>query len=93
MGRLVFYGHVLLKIHKDMLRIYLDSNVYRYIKPKHPSFNKDLNSLMDALAGELLFIYSGAHLDDLKTSVDPYRTEDLKLMEKYVNTNYLFETR
>jgi hypothetical protein len=43
---------------------------------------------MDALVGELLFIYSGAHLDDLKTSADPYRTEDLKLMEKYVNTNY-----
>jgi hypothetical protein len=71
-----------------MLRIYLDSNVYRYIKSNHPSYNKDLHSLMDALIGDLLFIYSGAHLDDLKTSVDPYRTEDLKLMEKYVNTNY-----
>ena len=71
-----------------MLRIYLDSNVYRYIKPKHPSDNKDLHSLMDELVGELLFIYSSAHLDDLKTSADPYRTEDLKLMEKYVNTNY-----
>jgi hypothetical protein len=43
---------------------------------------------MDAMAGEVLFIYSGAHLDDLKTSVDPYREEDLKLIEKYVNTNY-----
>lgn len=71
-----------------MLRIYLDSNVFRYIKPKHPSYNKELHSLMDALAGEVLFIYSDAHLDDLKTSVDPYREEDLKLMEKYVGTNY-----
>lgn len=71
-----------------MLRIYLDSNVYRYIKPTHPSYNKELHSLIYALADELLFIYSGAHLDDLKTSIDPYRTEDLKLMEKYVNTNY-----
>jgi hypothetical protein len=71
-----------------MLRVYLDSNVFRYIKPQHPSYNKELHSLMDALIGEVLFIYSGAHLDDLKMSVDPYREEDLKLMEKYVNTNY-----
>ncbi len=71
-----------------MLRIYLDSNVYRYIKPNHPSYNRELHSLMDELVGESLFIYSSAHLDDLKTSADPYRTEDLKLMEKYVNTNY-----
>lgn len=73
-----------------MLRIYLDSNVYRYIKANHPSYNKDLLSFMDTLVGEVLFIYSGAHLDDLKTSVDPYRTEDLKLMQKYVSTNYFF---
>lgn len=43
---------------------------------------------MEALRGEVLFIYSGAHLDDLKNSPKEYRDQDLKLMEDYVGDNY-----
>src|SRR5690606_33101901 len=73
-----------------MLSIYLDSNVFRYIKPNHPSYNKELRELMDKLKDDVLFIYSGAHLDDLKDSPRQYIEEDLLLMTEYVKDNYFY---
>lgn len=73
-----------------MIRIYLDSNVFRYIKHSHPSYNRELHDLMDKLKDEVLFIYSGAHLDDLKDSTQEYRIEDLSLMAIFVKDHFFF---
>lgn len=73
-----------------MARIYCDSNVYRVIKPSHPSFNASLLQTMEALRGKLLFVYSDAHLDDLRDSIPSYRDADLLLMDRYVEDNYFY---
>lgn len=73
-----------------MIRIYLDSNIFRYIKPSHPTYNKELHELMDKLKDDVLFIYSGAHLDDLKDSTKEFIEEDLSIMTGYVKDNYFY---
>jgi hypothetical protein len=72
-----------------MHRVYCDSNVYRILKTSHPSFNLDLLKTFSDLNDILLFIYSDAHLDDLKQSSDKAKTdEDLLLIGDYCKDNY-----
>lgn len=71
-----------------MLRIYCDSNVYRYLKPGHPSYSHDLLELFEALKDKMIFTFSDAHLDDLKDSIREYAVEDLELMGRYTRDNY-----
>ncbi len=72
------------------MRFYLDSNVFQYIKPEHPSYNKELHAVMDSLASEVLFIFSCAHLEDLKNCTKEQRESDLELMSRYVRDNYFY---
>ena len=71
-----------------MLRIYCDSNIYRYLNPKHPSFTSSLLNVFEDLKDIMLFSFSDAHLDDLKDSPKEYSEQDLLLMGKYVKDNY-----
>lgn len=73
-----------------MIRVYLDSNIFRYIKPTYQLYNKELHSLIDSLVGKVLFIYSGTHLEDLKDSPENFRLIDLHHMSQYVLDNYFF---
>jgi hypothetical protein len=71
-----------------MIRIYCDSNIYRYLNPKHPSYNNELKDVFDSLKGKMLFTFSDAHLDDLKGSPTELAEADLLRMGEYVDDNY-----
>lgn len=71
-----------------MHRVYFDSNIFRILKSSHPSYNNDLFLACEEIKQKLLFCFSDAHLDDLKNSVQPYLSEDLALIEKFVGDNY-----
>jgi hypothetical protein len=72
-----------------MLRVYCDSNVYRLIKPRHPSFSVDLLRTVSDLKKFLLFVFSDAHLDDLKSGIDKAKIdEDLEIIGEYCKDNY-----
>lgn len=71
-----------------MIRIYCDSNIYRYLKPEHPSYSHALLDVFEALKDKMLFTFSDAHLDDLKDSKPEYALKDLELMGRYVKDNY-----
>jgi hypothetical protein len=58
------------------------------MKPEHPSHRPELRSTADQAKGKVLFIFSDAHLVDLKTSENPYRDQDLRFMGEYVEDNY-----
>src|SRR5258708_7289977 len=72
-----------------MIRYYLDSNVFRVIKPTHRTHDAELLSLLNRLKGKVLFCYSDCHLDDLKNSEPLLRDLDLELIGGYVEDNYL----
>lgn len=72
-----------------MIRYYLDSNVFRIIKPIHRTHDAELLNLLNRLKGKVLFCYSDGHLDDLKNSEPLLRNLDLELMGSYVEDNYL----
>lgn len=71
-----------------MLRIYCDSNIYRYLNTNHPSHNPELLDVFELLRGKMLFTFSDAHLDDLKDSPLALAEIDLKLMGEYTKDNY-----
>jgi len=73
-----------------MLRYYLDSNIYRLCNPKHLKHNPKLLDLMKKLGGKILFVYSDAHLEDLKKSLKQYRDEDLDWMGQFVGDTYFY---
>jgi hypothetical protein len=71
-----------------MIRFYLDSNVFRYVKEGHPSFDPQLSETMNALKGKILYLFSDAHLDDLQESPAAFRDIDLKIIGDYCGDNY-----
>jgi hypothetical protein len=72
-----------------MHRIYCDSNIFRRLKEEHPYFDVELLKVSSDLKNVLLFIYSDAHLDDLKESIDKGKTNrDLQIIEEYCKDNY-----
>jgi hypothetical protein len=71
-----------------MIRVYCDSNIYRYLNPKHPSYSSELKDVFDSLKGKMLFTFSDAHLDDLKDSQPEFAEADLLRMGEYVDDNY-----
>ena len=71
-----------------MMRIYCDSNIYRYLNSAHPSHSAELLNLFEILKDKILFTFSDSHLDDLKDSVKEYAEKDLGLMGTYVKDNY-----
>lgn len=72
-----------------MMRIYCDSNIFRLLKERHPFHSPELKQTFEDLYNKVLFIYSEAHLDDLKNSTNrEYLEEDLSLIEQYTKDNY-----
>lgn len=71
-----------------MLRYYLDSNIFRKLKPTHGTFSEPLYNYVQSLKELVLFNFSDAHLDDLKGSTRHFLDEDLRQMEEYVQDNY-----
>ena len=72
-----------------MLRVYFDSNIFRALKVGR-QYNKDLFETVNNLKNKLLFIFSDAHLDDIRNSSEEHRNNDLVLMEDYVKDNYFY---
>jgi hypothetical protein len=72
-----------------MIRVYCDSNIFRLLKERHPSYSPELKQIFEALRDKFLFIFSDAHLDDLKDSTNiEYLEEDLAIIEAYAKDNY-----
>jgi hypothetical protein len=72
-----------------MFRIYCDNNIYQYLKKSHPKFNCGLQETLNALRDKFLFVFSDAHLDDLRNSTNEQLTkEDLLRIESYCLNNY-----
>ncbi|MDR6193098.1 hypothetical protein [Siphonobacter sp. SORGH_AS_0500] len=70
-----------------MVRVYLDSNVYRKIKQNTNSNN--LKSKLIDNDDSLLFLYSHAHIKDLHQDKTEKKFEDLDFMCQIVKDNYL----
>ncbi|HTO15750.1 MAG TPA: hypothetical protein VLZ83_08260 [Edaphocola sp.] len=71
------------------MRIYLDSNVFRFLKKKETDFYKKLEIVLNERKSNFLFCYSYAHLADLKRDKSQKKYDDLKYMEGFVDNNYL----
>lgn len=69
-----------------MTRVYIDSNVFRYLK--NPNYSKLLENLIEQKE-KLIFYYSYAHLSDLTRDKTNKKFEDLLFMEQLVDKNYL----
>ncbi|TDW48629.1 hypothetical protein EV144_103141 [Flavobacterium sp. 270] len=67
-----------------MKRVYLDSNVFRYLKQK-PDL---LESIFDVI-NSFMFYYSYAHLADLSRDKTDMKFDDLIFMENLVDQNFL----
>ncbi|MDW8852285.1 hypothetical protein SD960_19425 [Flavobacterium sp. MMLR14_040] len=67
-----------------MKRIYLDSNVFRYLKQ-----NPDLLEMTFDVINNFIFYYSYAHLADLSRDKTDKKFEDLIFMENLVDNNFL----
>lgn len=69
-----------------MTRIYLDSNIFRYLK------GDDKSTLLEKLnfsKDDLIYYYSFAHLSDLSRDKSDKKFEDLLYMEQMVDKNFL----
>jgi hypothetical protein len=71
------------------MRIYLDSNVFRFLKKRETDFYKKLEIVLNERKSNFLFCYSYAHLADLKRDKSQIKYDDLKYMESFVDNNYL----
>lgn len=71
------------------MRIYLDSNIFRFLKRKESDFYKNMESVLNERKSNFLFCYSYAHLADLKRDKSLKKYDDLKYMEGFVDNNYL----
>jgi hypothetical protein len=71
-----------------MTRYYLDSNIYRLLKPSHPHHRADVKRMLEEVHNELLIFYSDAHFDDLKDSKPEYRDKDLEVIHLYAGAHY-----
>ncbi|RTY77953.1 hypothetical protein EKL97_14870 [Flavobacterium sp. LS1P28] len=69
-----------------MTRVYIDSNVFRYLK--NPNYSRLLENLVEQ-KDKLIFYYSYAHLSDLTRDKTNKKFEDLLFMEQLVDKNYL----
>jgi hypothetical protein len=73
-----------------MINVYLDSNIFRFLKKNDETQFQQLNNKLIQYSGSPLFYcYSHAHLLDLKQDLTNKKEEDLKFMETIVNDNYL----
>ena len=69
-----------------MTRVYLDSNIFRYLKDVE---KLDLFEKLISSKDELIYYYSFAHLSDLSRDKSEKKFEDLLFMEQIVDKNFL----
>jgi hypothetical protein len=70
-----------------MIRIYLDTNL---ITKLHLKVNEDLGRTLERHKGHISFVYSSAHIDDLKRSTDEPKTiEDLTRIKEITSSSCL----
>ncbi len=72
-----------------MTRIYLDSNIFRYLKSKETSKYASLFEKLVNSKSHLIFYYSYAHLSDLSRDKTDKKFDDLLFMEQLVDKNFL----
>lgn len=72
-----------------MVRIYLDSNIFRFLKKADTDFYQSLDSSLRKYSDRLIYYYSHAHLLDLKRDKSDKKKDDLIFMEEFVQSNYL----
>lgn len=72
-----------------MNRVYLDSNIYRYLKINQENNSSSLFEKLIRLKDEIMFYYSYAHLSDLSRDKTNKKFEDLNFMEHLVDSNFL----
>jgi hypothetical protein len=70
-----------------VIRVYLDTNVFTQLK-NNPDFKLYLQKFLEAKR-YLLFVYSQAHIADLKHDSTDNKYSDLEFMYQLVDTNYL----
>ncbi|NSL85260.1 hypothetical protein ECE50_000340 [Chitinophaga sp. Mgbs1] len=72
-----------------MIRIYCDSNVFRLLKPTSKQFKQEIFDYFESIRKNAVFVFSEAHLDDLRPSPEYFRNEDLEYMEKYTDDLFI----
>jgi len=68
-----------------MKRVYLDSNIYRYLKNDDSFILNKINETRE----EYIYYYSYAHLSDLSKDKTDKKFDDLLFMEKIVDNHFL----
>lgn len=72
-----------------MNRVYLDSNIYRYLKINKGNNSSSLFERLIQSKEEIMFYYSYAHLSDLSRDKTNKKFDDLNFMEQLVDSNFL----
>lgn len=72
-----------------MIRVYLDSNVFRNLKNSSSSQYKKLRMDLNNFSSSFLHCFSHAHLSDLQRDKTDAKFDDLAFMESFVRDNYL----
>ena len=72
-----------------MNRVYLDSNIYRYLKINQGNNSSSLLEKLIQSKDEIMFYYSYAHLSDLSPDKTNKKFDDLNFMEELVESNFL----
>lgn len=72
-----------------MNRVYLDSNIYRYLKINQGNNSSSLFERLIQSKDEIMFYYSYAHLSDLSKDKTNKKFDDLNFMEQLVDSNFL----
>lgn len=72
-----------------MNRVYLDSNIYRYLKINQGNNTSSLFENLIQSKDDVMFYYSCAHLSDLSRDKTDRKFQDLLFMEQLVDTNFL----
>jgi len=71
-----------------MVRVYLDSNIFRYLGNVDDSEITFFNKLIE-FKDDFIFYYSSAHLSDLSRDISERKYQDLSFMEQLVDKNFL----
>jgi hypothetical protein len=72
-----------------MKRVYIDSNVFRFLKKKDNEFYSKLYDDLNSFSDRLIYYFSHAHILDLERDKTNHKYDDLIFMEKFVKSNYL----
>ncbi len=72
-----------------MARIYFDSNVYSNLRRGEDSKYIALENAITKHKGNLVFVFSHAHIRDKINDSSNFKYDDFEYMKKWVGDNYL----